>query len=114
MNNVPETSIGGDTKPPLDVNGGAPVVDDYEPRVWFLTDGLCPLALELSKKLVGNGEYVVLGVLPDELSGPRGDGLKELLANGEKETEGSSPSSSNDGHRSSQRQQLKIVPLDTR
>jgi hypothetical protein len=114
MNNVSEPSIGVDSKPPVDANESAPAVDDYEPRVWFLTDGLCPLALELSKKLVGNGDYVVLGVLPDELSGPRGDGLKQLLANGEKETDDSSPSSSNDGQRSSQRQQLKIVPLDTR
>jgi hypothetical protein len=114
MNNVPEPSVGVDANPLADANEGAPVVDEYEPRVWFLTDGLCPLALDLSKKLVGNGDYVVLGVLPDELSSPRGDGLKDLLANGDKDTGDSSPSSSNDGQRTSQRQQLKIVPLDTR
>ena|ERR1700744_4431213 len=114
MNNAPEPSTGVDPNPAADANGGAPAPDEYEPRVWFLTDGLCPLALDLARKLVANGDYVVLGVLPGELSGPRGDGLKELLANGEKETEASSPSSSNDGQRGSQRQLLKIVPLDTR
>lgn len=114
MNTVPEPSIGGDSKPPVDANESGPLGDDYEPRVWFLTDGLCPLALDLSRKLIGNGDYVVLGVLPDELSGPRGDGLKELLVDGETEMGSASPSSSNDGQRSSQRQQIKIVPMDAR
>jgi hypothetical protein len=114
MNTVPEPSIGSDSKPHLDANESAPLGDDYEPRVWFLTDGLSPLALDLSRKLIGNGDYVVLGVLPDELSGTRGDGLRELVANGENGMENASPSSSNDGSRSSQRQQLKVVPLDAR
>jgi hypothetical protein len=115
MDTLPASSIANDSNQPGETNEGSPTrVDDYEPRVWFMSDGLCPLALDLSRKLLENGDYVVLGVLPDEFSGPRGTGLKELLANGSNEMENRSPSSSNDGQQSSRRFQLKVVPLDAR
>jgi hypothetical protein len=50
------------------------------PRVWFLTDGLSPVALSLSRVLLDHGDYVIAGVQPDEFATERGDNLRSFLA----------------------------------
>jgi hypothetical protein len=50
-----------------------------DPRVWFLTDGLSPIAISLSRHLLQHGDYVVSGVLPLEYAGERGDDLREFI-----------------------------------
>src|ERR1700712_4232219 len=56
------------------------------PRVWFLTDGLSPIAIALSRLLLEHGDYVIAGVISEEFSGKRGDGLRSFLADAGKET----------------------------
>ena len=48
------------------------------PRVWFITDGLCPIAISLSRYLLEHGDYVVAGVVPSEMTQQRGEELKEF------------------------------------
>lgn len=50
-----------------------------EPRVWFLTDGLSPIAISLSRHLLRHGDFVISGVLPSESNGTRGDELREFM-----------------------------------
>lgn len=50
------------------------------PRVWFLTDGLAPIAIALSRHLLEHGDYIVAGIVPEEFDSPRGDELKALMA----------------------------------
>jgi hypothetical protein len=57
------------------------------PRVWFLTDGLSPIAIALSKLLLEHGDYVVAGVLSEEFAGERGDGLRTFLADAGREAD---------------------------
>lgn len=50
------------------------------PRVWLLTSGLTPIAIALSRYLLEHGDYIVLGVHPQEFDHPeRGGELKTLL-----------------------------------
>ena len=72
------------------------------PRVWFLTDGLSPIAIALSRLLLEHGDYVIAGVISEEFSGKRGDGLRSFLADAGKETNidisnAASPSSEDSG-----------------
>lgn len=57
------------------------------PRVWFLTDGLSPIAISLSRHLLEHGDYVVAGILPTEFNSTRGDELRDFM--GEIAREGS-------------------------
>ncbi|KAE9969369.1 hypothetical protein BLS_005394 [Venturia inaequalis] len=61
------------------------------PRVWFMTDGLAPIAISLSRYLLEHGDYVVAGTLPSEFEGARGEGLRsfmgEVARQGKDETE---------------------------
>ena len=57
------------------------------PRVWFLTDGLSPVAIALSRLLLDHGDYVIAGVISEEFSGKRGNGLRSFLADAGKETD---------------------------
>jgi hypothetical protein len=71
------------------------------PRVWFLTDGLSPIAISLSKLLLEHGDYVVAGVLSEEFAGERGDGLRTFLAEAGREVDieigsAGSPAAEND------------------
>jgi NAD(P)-dependent dehydrogenase (short-subunit alcohol dehydrogenase family) len=50
-----------------------------DPRVWFLTDGLSPIAISLSRHLLRHGDSVVAGILPGEFQGKRGDGLRAFM-----------------------------------
>lgn len=50
------------------------------PRVWFLTDGLSPVGISLSRHLLEHGDYVVAGILPDEFNSARGDELREFIS----------------------------------
>jgi hypothetical protein len=50
-----------------------------EPRVWFLTDGLSPIAISLSRCVLQHGDYVISGILPTEFRGARGDQLREFM-----------------------------------
>jgi len=49
------------------------------PRVWLLTDGLSPIAVALSRRLLDHGDCVVAGIVPAEFEGPRGDALRQLM-----------------------------------
>jgi hypothetical protein len=53
------------------------------PRVWLLSDGLSPIAVALSRRLLEHGDCVVAGVLSEEYDSPRGDALKALIREGE-------------------------------
>lgn len=55
--------------------------------MWFLSDGLSPIAISLSRHLLVHGDYVVVGILPQEFNGTRGDELREFM--GEVAREGS-------------------------
>jgi NAD(P)-dependent dehydrogenase (short-subunit alcohol dehydrogenase family) len=91
------------------------------PKVWFLTDGLSPIAVALSRTLLRRGDYVVSSILPEEFKGVRGDGLRDLLEgiNDEKELrepeeqlydDDSSPSPIQHGWKD----RFKVVPMDAR
>ncbi|KIV99035.1 uncharacterized protein PV09_09262 [Verruconis gallopava] len=49
------------------------------PRVWFLTDGLSPIAISLSRHLLEHGDYVVAAILQQEYDTPRSEELREFL-----------------------------------
>lgn len=49
------------------------------PRVWFMTDGLAPIAISLSRYLLEHGDYVVAGTLPSEFEAARGEGLRNFM-----------------------------------
>jgi hypothetical protein len=49
------------------------------PQVWFLTDGLSPIGVALSRTLLKRGDYVVSTILREEFKGSRGDGMRDLM-----------------------------------
>jgi len=59
-----------------------------EPRIWFVTDGLSPIAIALSRRLLQHGDYVISGVLPSDYLGVRGDEMRELIQDVAREREG--------------------------
>ncbi|QDS77082.1 hypothetical protein FKW77_007374 [Venturia effusa] len=50
------------------------------PRVWFMTDGLSPIAIALSRYLLEHGDYIVAGMLPHEFETARGEGLRNFMS----------------------------------
>jgi hypothetical protein len=58
------------------------------PRVWFLTDGLAPIAIALSRHLLEHGDYVVAGILPKEFNDSRGDELRGFMGEVAQEASG--------------------------
>ncbi|KAF2432291.1 NAD(P)-binding protein [Tothia fuscella] len=70
---------------------------DKDPRVWFLTDGLSPIAIALSRQLLHHGDYIISGILPSEFKTSRGDGLKDLMEEVARESEGESGELDADG-----------------
>jgi hypothetical protein len=95
-------------------------------QVWFMTDGLSPIALALTRRLLQRGDFVILGVSPEESNGPRSAGLKEFLqeVNGSGDTEDDDPFHDSDdedhdydstaGARSEWKERFKVLPLDAR
>jgi hypothetical protein len=49
------------------------------PRVWFMTDGMAPIAIALSRHLLEHGDYVVAGTLPSDFESTRGEGLRSFM-----------------------------------
>jgi hypothetical protein len=49
------------------------------PRVWFMTDGMAPIAISLSRHLLEHGDYVVAGTIPSEFESTRGEGLRNFM-----------------------------------
>jgi hypothetical protein len=49
------------------------------PRVWFLTDGLSPIAISLSRHLLEHGDYVIAGTIPSDFEVARGEGLRNFM-----------------------------------
>ena len=92
------------------------------PRVWFLTDGLSPIAVTLSKTLLRRGDYVVSSILPEDYKGARGDGLRNLMTemNNEQESgsteihEDEEDSSTNEAAEKGWKERFKLVPMDAR
>lgn len=87
------------------------------PRVWFITDGLTPVAISLSRYLLDHGDYVVAGVVPTEFTEKRGDELREFLAEVAHEGEGEERRSEENGEPRTMkrwRERFKVVGLDAR
>lgn len=90
------------------------------PRVWFLTDGLSPIALALTETLLRRGDYVVSSIVPEESTGLRGEGLRELLddinSEGQNEVGDEYDSESLRQERGGRgwRDRLKVVSMDAR
>jgi hypothetical protein len=98
-----------------------------EHNVWFMTDALSPIAIALTRKILNQGDYVVLGVLPEELKGTGSMNLKHLVdvvkgngaGNGSpaaRESESDEDDDEDDGETSDTNwsQRFRIVPLDAR
>jgi hypothetical protein len=80
MNTSSASSANRQSLPPLSTDVRAAEVNlSGAPRVWFLTDGLSPIAIALSRTLLRRGDYVVSSILPEEFKGPRGDGLRNFI-----------------------------------
>ena len=86
--------------------------------MWFITDGLAPIAISLSRYLLEHGDYVVAGVLPTEFTEERGDELREFLVEvaHEGDAEGRDGMENGDGPRTMKRwrERFKVVGLDSR
>jgi NAD(P)-dependent dehydrogenase (short-subunit alcohol dehydrogenase family) len=82
-------------------------------KVWLLTDGLSPLAVSLTRRLLENGDCVIAGIAPEDFSSPRATFLKELLH----ECDGQSGNQFDEDLDESDRpwkERLKLVNLDIR
>ncbi|KAF2672026.1 short chain dehydrogenase/reductase family protein-like protein [Microthyrium microscopicum] len=82
-----------------------------DPRVWLLTDGLSPVALALTRRLLEHGDFVIAGVLPEEYAGTRGEAFRNLedeLAADAQPRESAEPS----GIEKTRRDRLKSLDLD--
>jgi hypothetical protein len=96
------------------------------PRVWFLTDGLSPIAVALSKTLLRRGDYVVSTILPEDYKGPRGDGLRNLMTEMNNEQESGNREIHDDEEEDDEdsspietiekgwKERFKLVPMDAR
>lgn len=87
------------------------------PRVWFVTDGLAPVAISLSRYLLEHGDYVVAGVVPTEFTERRGDELREFLAEVAHEGEGEERDGRESGESRTMkrwRDRFRVVGLDAK
>jgi NAD(P)-dependent dehydrogenase (short-subunit alcohol dehydrogenase family) len=103
------------------------------PQVWFMTDGLSPVAISLTRKLLAKGDSVVLGVEPKEVNGERGEGLKDLVdevdegadddeeedketrtGQGEEENEGDEDEPRQKTSRKGWSERFRVLPFDAR
>jgi len=87
------------------------------PRVWFISDGLAPIAISLSRYLLDHGDYVVVGVLPTEFAEKRGYELREFLTEVAHEREEEEREDEENGdYRTMKRwrERFRLVPLDGR
>ena len=85
--------------------------------MWFISDGLAPIAISLSRYLLDHGDYVVAGVLPAEFSERRGDELREFLAEVAHERAGEESEGQENGDYGTMkrwRDRFRLVPLDGR
>jgi hypothetical protein len=93
-------------------------------NVWFMTNGLSPIAATLARRLIDQGDCVTLGVLPEELKGSGSADLKILIdalqGNGavgdspDKQDSGSEDEDRKDIVDGNWRQRFRILPLDAR
>jgi hypothetical protein len=87
-------------------------------KVWFLSDGLSPIALGLTRAILPKGDLVVVGIIPEEFKSSRGNGLRALLDEVENEDgvnqEEEQDESAGDESKNAPNDRIKIVEMDAR
>lgn len=97
---------------PPSLSKGPEFPPSNSPRVWLLTDGLSPVAVDLARRLIEHGDYVIAGILQEEYDGMRGEALRTLQQESEVDATGDEGAGS--GSEKSKKDRLKVVELDGR
>jgi hypothetical protein len=88
------------------------------PKVWFLSDGLAPIALGLIRAVLPKGDSVVLGVVPEEFKSSRGNELRGFLGEVESEDDANEEEEYEEMHeeerKTSTKDRIKIIEMDAR